>query len=76
MKCYQPERANQTGKHVAYFNWATALAGLIVATVSGLDFHSYVQAHIFNVLGLQCSPFVESLPAGVAERFHRHQALL
>ncbi|WP_299773498.1 serine hydrolase [uncultured Pseudoteredinibacter sp.] len=56
---YQPERINPPGKHTAYSNWATALAGLIVANVSGLSFEDYVQRHIFDVLGMKYATFIE-----------------
>lgn len=59
---YQPERVNAPGEQVAYSNWATALAGLIVANVSGENFNDYVQRHIFDVLGMTHSTFVEPLP--------------
>lgn len=62
LAAYQPERINPPGEHVAYSNWATALAGLIVAEVSGQNFNDYVQTHIFDVLGMTHTTFVEPLP--------------
>ncbi|MBB6521337.1 serine hydrolase domain-containing protein [Pseudoteredinibacter isoporae] len=59
---YQPERINPPGLHTAYSNWGTALAGLIVANVSGETFENYVQKRIFNVLGMQYASFIEPLP--------------
>lgn len=59
---YQPVRVNPPGKHTAYSNWATALAGLIVSNVSGIAFNDYVQKNIFDVLGMKNSSFVEPLP--------------
>ena len=59
---YQPERVNPPGVHTAYSNWATALAGLMVSNVSGVDFNQYVQQNIFDVLGMTGSSFVEPLP--------------
>ena len=59
---YQPGRVVPPGTRVAYSNWATALAGLIVANVSGEDFNDYVQKHIFGPLGMTHSTFVEPLP--------------
>lgn len=58
----QPDRVNPPGTHTAYSNWGTALAGLIVANVTGIDFNSYVQENIFDVLGMTHSSFVEPLP--------------
>lgn len=59
---YQPKRVVPPGTRVAYSNWATALAGLIVANVSGMDFNSYVETHIFAPLGMSHSTFDEPLP--------------
>lgn len=69
LEAYQPQRVNPPGEHVAYSNWATALAGLIVSEVSGLDFNDYVKTHIFNVLDMNYSTFVEPLPASLVD-FH------
>lgn len=60
---YQPVRVNPPGVHTAYSNWSTALAGLIVANVSGVEFNNYVQANIFDVLGMKNASFVEPLPS-------------
>jgi CubicO group peptidase (beta-lactamase class C family) len=60
---YQPTRVVPPGTRVAYSNWATALAGLIVANVSGEDFNAYVENHIFKPLGMTHSTFREPLPA-------------
>ncbi|WP_417317784.1 serine hydrolase domain-containing protein [Emcibacter sp.] len=59
---YQPERVKAPGEIVAYSNWGTALAGLIVENVSGLEFNAYIQKYIFDVLGMSRSTFVEPLP--------------
>jgi len=64
---YQPDRINPPGKHTAYSNYGTALAGLIVANVSGMSFNDYLQKNIFDVLGMKHSSFAEPLPAGLAE---------
>ncbi len=60
---YQPTRVVAPGTRVSYSNWATALAGLIVANVSGEDFNTYVDNHIFKPLGMTHSTFAEPLPA-------------
>ncbi|KAA1194128.1 beta-lactamase family protein [Pseudohalioglobus sediminis] len=62
MQRYQPQRVNPPGEISAYSNYATALAGLIVANVSGQRFEDYIQEHIFDVLGMTSSTFVEPLP--------------
>lgn len=62
MERYQPARVNPPGKQTAYSNYATAIAGLIVQTVSGQPFNDYVREHIFEPLGMNSSSFDEPLP--------------
>ncbi len=62
MKKHQLDRVNPPGVQTAYSNYATALAGLIVANVSGVDFNDYIQTNIFDVLGMKSSSFYEPLP--------------
>ena len=62
MEKYQPKRVNPPGAQTAYSNYATSIAGLIVANLSGMDFTDYVQKNIFDVLGMKSSSFVEPLP--------------
>lgn len=62
---YQPDRINPPGLHTSYSNWGTALAGLIVANISGVDFNTYVQTNIFDVLGMKNASFAEPLPPGL-----------
>jgi len=57
-----PVRVNAPGEHTAYSNWASSLAGLIVANVSGLEFSDYVQQNIFDVLAMNNSTFAAPLP--------------
>lgn len=68
MKRYQPKRVNPPGVQTSYSNYATALAGLIVANVSGQDFNDYVQTNIFDVLGMEDSTFHEPLPAELEDQ--------
>ena len=60
---YQPARINPPGVHTGYSNWGSALAGLIVQNVSGMDFNDYVETHIFDVLGMKNATFREPLPS-------------
>lgn len=48
----EPRQVNPPGKVVAYSNYGVALAGYIVELQSGQPFHTYVQEHIFDVLGM------------------------
>jgi CubicO group peptidase (beta-lactamase class C family) len=56
------------GTGASYSNWATALAGHIVETVSGQSFDDYVAQHIFQPLGMSRSTFGEPLPDTLAPR--------
>ena len=56
------------GSNASYSNWGTALAGLIVAEVSGTSFDDYVEKHIFEALGMSDSTFREPLPPALARR--------
>ena len=66
MERYQPARVNPPGAQTAYSNYATALAGLIVANVSGMPFNDYVQKNIFDRLGMENATFEEPLPERLA----------
>jgi CubicO group peptidase (beta-lactamase class C family) len=57
-----------SGINASYSNWGTALAGHIVATVSGMDFDEYIERHIYQPLGMTGSSFREPLPTGLRER--------
>jgi hypothetical protein len=56
------------GTNASYSNWGTALAGHIVATVSGMSFDEYVERKIFAPLGMTRSTFREPLPKELADR--------
>ncbi|MDJ0657221.1 MAG: serine hydrolase domain-containing protein [Xanthomonadales bacterium] len=65
MKRYQPARVNPPGAQTSYSNYATALAGLIVANISGMSFEEYIKVNIFDVLGMNDSTFQEPLPGSM-----------
>ncbi|MEQ9452678.1 MAG: serine hydrolase domain-containing protein [Pseudomonadales bacterium] len=58
-----PTQVRAPGTDAAYSNWATALAGLIVANVAGKPFEQYVEDHILSPLGMGQATFDEPLPA-------------
>lgn len=57
-----PNRIFDAGSTPAYSNYATALAGYIVARQSGMSFDDYVDQHIFRPLGMNHSSFRQPLP--------------
>ncbi|NKC00057.1 MAG: serine hydrolase [Pseudomonadales bacterium] len=61
-----PTQVRAPGTHASYSNWATALAGLIVANISGQSFESYVRDHILTPLQMPNATFDEPLPAHLA----------
>ena len=58
-----PARIFPPGQIVAYSNYGTALAGEIVAEVSGEPFEEYVANHILEPLGMNHSTFLQPLPS-------------
>lgn len=62
LKHWVPERIHVPGATPAYSNYATALAGYIVARVSGMSFDDYVEQRIFAPLGMQRASFRQPLP--------------
>lgn len=61
-----PWRVRPPGTYSSYSNWGSALAGLIVANVSGQSFQEYVEQHIFQPLEMNHSTFREPLPPELA----------
>jgi CubicO group peptidase (beta-lactamase class C family) len=55
----RPHRVREPGKLMAYSNYSTALAGAIVAQVSGMEYESYVEQNILTPLGLTHTTFRE-----------------
>jgi CubicO group peptidase (beta-lactamase class C family) len=58
-----PARIFPPGQVVAYSNFGAALAGEIVAEVSGEPFEQYVANHILEPLGMDHSTFLQPLPS-------------
>lgn len=61
-----PARIFPPGKTPAYSNYATALAGYIVARTSGETYDDYVSRHILAPLGMRDSTTRQPLPAALA----------
>ena len=64
----RPVGTSGDGLSSSYSNWATSLAGLIVANVSGVSFEDYVEANILRPLGMDSSTFKEPLPEALEKR--------
>ena len=62
LKAWVPTRVFAPGATPAYSNYATALAGYIVARTSGESFDDYIEQHIFKPLGMQQASFRQPLP--------------
>ncbi|MCK7625908.1 beta-lactamase family protein [Streptomyces sp. RS10V-4] len=62
----RPPRLRAPGTTVAYDNYGYALAGQLVADVSGRPFPAYVDAHILKPLGMDRSTFAQPQPARIA----------
>jgi len=61
-----PARIRPAGEVSAYSNYGAALAGHIVAEVSGEPYDRYVQRHILAPLGMTRSTASEPVPAALA----------
>lgn len=58
----RPHRVREPGKLMAYSNYSTALAGAIVAHVSGTEYESYIEQNILTPLGMTHTTFREQYP--------------
>jgi CubicO group peptidase (beta-lactamase class C family) len=61
-----PERVRPPGTYSAYSNYATALAGYVVARVSGIPYEEYVEQRILQPLGMRRTTARQPLPAPLA----------
>ena len=61
-----PARIYPPGEVNAYSNYGAALAGYIVAQVSGEPYDAYVQRHLLDPLGMRHSTATEPVPAALA----------
>jgi CubicO group peptidase (beta-lactamase class C family) len=75
LKRWTPERIFPAGKTPAYSNYATALAGYIVARVAGQSFDDYIEQHIFKRLGMEHSSFRQPLPERLWPQMSKGKAL-
>lgn len=66
LRTHIPARVRPTGEFTAYSNYGTALAGYIVARVSGMAYEDYVTANILQPLGMTHTTAYQPLPANLA----------
>jgi len=63
-----PARVRPPGEVAAYSNYGAALAGYIVAQVSGESYSQYVQDHILDPLGMKGSTAFWPIPSDIHAR--------
>src|SRR5215210_596374 len=62
---HMPARVRPPGDVAAYSSYGTALAGYIVARVSGEPYDHYIQEHILNPLGMVHTTAKPSMPPNI-----------
>jgi CubicO group peptidase (beta-lactamase class C family) len=75
VKRWTPERIYAAGSTPAYSNYAVALAGYIVARVSGESFDDYIDRHLFAPLGMEHSTSRQPLPTALQPDMSKGYAL-
>jgi CubicO group peptidase (beta-lactamase class C family) len=76
----RPHRVREPGRFMVYSNYSTALAGAIVAHVSGMEYESYVEQNILVPLGLAHTTFrehytpTEGLPQPMSPELAAHMS--
>ena len=65
----RPARVRPPGKFTAYSNYGAALAGHTAATTAGSSFGEYVEAEIFEPLGMDQSTFDQPVPDAIDGTF-------
>ncbi|MEM9620064.1 MAG: serine hydrolase domain-containing protein [Pseudomonadota bacterium] len=63
-----PERLYAPGRMTAYSNYGTALAGLLVANVSGQSWHEYVESQLLKPMGMVGTSTRQPLPPELESR--------
>lgn len=62
LKTHLPKQIFPPGSTGAYSNYGATIAGYIVQRLSGEDFDSYIEHHIFEPLGMTHATFRQPLP--------------
>jgi CubicO group peptidase (beta-lactamase class C family) len=63
---HMPARVRPPGDVAAYSDYGAALAGYIVARVSGVPYDQYIQEHILNPLGMVHTTAKPSMPPDIS----------
>ena len=66
LKAHLPKQIFPPGTMGAYSNYGATLAGYVVQRLSGEDFDSYIEHHIFQPLGMTHATFRQPLPPNLA----------
>jgi CubicO group peptidase (beta-lactamase class C family) len=56
---FQPGQVREPGTLSSYSNYASALAGHVIANISGMPYEEYLERNIFSPLGMTSSTFRE-----------------
>jgi CubicO group peptidase (beta-lactamase class C family) len=56
---FQPAQVREPGTLSSYSNYASALAGQVIANISGMPYEEYIERNIFTPLGMTSSTFRE-----------------
>jgi len=56
---FQPAQVREPGTLSSYSNYASALAGHVIANISGMPYEEYLERNIFSPLGMTSSTFRE-----------------
>ncbi|MEP6620244.1 MAG: serine hydrolase domain-containing protein [bacterium] len=75
LKTHVPHQIFPPGTTPAYSNYGATLAGYVVQRVSGMPFNDYINAHIFQPLGMTAATFAQPLPTALAPQMSSGYAL-
>ncbi len=67
LKTHIPARVRPAGQFSAYGNYGTALAGYIVARVSGMNYDDYIEQQILTPLGMAHTTSRQPMPAALSD---------
>jgi CubicO group peptidase (beta-lactamase class C family) len=65
LRRFRPARVREPGRLLAYSNYGVALAGALIAHVSGTEFERYMDENILAPLGMKHTTFREELEPGL-----------